>query len=405
MICQHCQSEYEEGVATTSQFCQPACEAAAKTKQKNNIAAIARWEQHYLKQGQVCQGCQATYDPQALGATIKQCATCSTIPASVEALGSERTTFQKKITELEQTAEAFQQQLKQYTHKFYLDLETLLQKDFATETSVQSLITTLQSFSNQLNTSFQTSQASQGESQQAIAKAISELPVETLHQTVVALEHKFLDLTAEVKTQATQITDKTVDQLVVIGAQLEALKELRNLETLLKQVAMHTDTKPEFEKLLAVFDTLPSVFGTYHEKLKETLIAFSMAQGEASKQHLKGLSDQMIRSYTVLSEAIRTSSITVSNLQDPHGVKINQTAPNFYTAGRPFDTAIAYHPSLTSDAEYVGIAEAGTAQSAASWQIKKIYYVSAGLPSGVVYANGSIAFNSIWTSREGLAYS
>ena len=54
---------------------------------------------------------------------------------------------------------------------------------------------------------------------------------------------------------------------------------------------------------------------------------------------------------------------------------------------------------------YVGLAAAGTATSAASWQIRKLTYDGNSNPTAILYANGTTAFSAIYDNRAALAYS
>ena len=53
---------------------------------------------------------------------------------------------------------------------------------------------------------------------------------------------------------------------------------------------------------------------------------------------------------------------------------------------------------------YFGLANPGSATSAASWQIRKITWTG-GNPVSSLYAGGSRAFTNIWDSRVGYSYS
>ena len=58
-----------------------------------------------------------------------------------------------------------------------------------------------------------------------------------------------------------------------------------------------------------------------------------------------------------------------------------------------------------TNAIYIGIATAGSATSAASWQIRKLTYDANNNPTSILYAGGSIAFTAIWDNRAALSYS
>jgi len=51
---------------------------------------------------------------------------------------------------------------------------------------------------------------------------------------------------------------------------------------------------------------------------------------------------------------------------------------------------------------YLGIAQIGTATSAAGWQIKKISV--SGTVTTIAYAGGTDAFTQVWDNRTGLTY-
>ena len=53
---------------------------------------------------------------------------------------------------------------------------------------------------------------------------------------------------------------------------------------------------------------------------------------------------------------------------------------------------------------YFGLANPGSATSAASWQIRKITWTGAN-PTSTRYAGGSRGFTNIWDNRAGLSYS
>ncbi len=54
---------------------------------------------------------------------------------------------------------------------------------------------------------------------------------------------------------------------------------------------------------------------------------------------------------------------------------------------------------------YVGQANPGTAETTASWQIKKITYDANNNPTDVSYANGSEGFSFKWSLRTTYTYS
>lgn len=63
--------------------------------------------------------------------------------------------------------------------------------------------------------------------------------------------------------------------------------------------------------------------------------------------------------------------------------------------------AIAYNGTL---AEYIGYALPGSSKAAPVWLIKKLTY-SGSLVTDIQFANGVIAFNSVWDDRGSLAFS
>jgi YD repeat-containing protein len=54
---------------------------------------------------------------------------------------------------------------------------------------------------------------------------------------------------------------------------------------------------------------------------------------------------------------------------------------------------------------YHGVAEPGTATSAAAWQIKQFTYDGSSRLTAVLYAGGSVALTSVWDNRASLTYS
>ena len=65
-------------------------------------------------------------------------------------------------------------------------------------------------------------------------------------------------------------------------------------------------------------------------------------------------------------------------------------------------TQFALRLATVSDVDYVGEASIGTATSAASWRIKKVYSAS-----GIIiqWADGNASFDNIWDNRASLTYS
>lgn len=63
--------------------------------------------------------------------------------------------------------------------------------------------------------------------------------------------------------------------------------------------------------------------------------------------------------------------------------------------------AFAYNAGLT---EYIGYALPGTAKASPKWLIKKLTY-SGSLVTDIQFANGVIAFNSVWNDRASYSYS
>ena len=54
--------------------------------------------------------------------------------------------------------------------------------------------------------------------------------------------------------------------------------------------------------------------------------------------------------------------------------------------------------------EYVGLAEPGTATSAALWQIRKLIYSSGNLAQ-VLWEGGNLGYDSVWDDRASLSFS
>ena len=54
---------------------------------------------------------------------------------------------------------------------------------------------------------------------------------------------------------------------------------------------------------------------------------------------------------------------------------------------------------------YYGLAEPGTAISAASWRIRKYTYDSNGNVTQIDWADGVSTFSKIWDNRDGYSYS
>lgn len=71
-----------------------------------------------------------------------------------------------------------------------------------------------------------------------------------------------------------------------------------------------------------------------------------------------------------------------------------------YTAS-DHDLRLAYDAS--DNVEYVGIAEPGTATSAAAWQIKKLTYTD-GAVTAVDFADGTNAYIKVWDDRATYTY-
>lgn len=90
-----------------------------------------------------------------------------------------------------------------------------------------------------------------------------------------------------------------------------------------------------------------------------------------------------------------------TNITQVGGATIPSGALPTYTA--PLISEIDYVGG--SNPIYVGLAQPGTATSAASWQIKKITYDGNNNPTSILYAVGSGSFNQIWDNRASLTYS
>lgn len=66
-------------------------------------------------------------------------------------------------------------------------------------------------------------------------------------------------------------------------------------------------------------------------------------------------------------------------------------------------TKLAYDAS--SNLEYLGKADIGTATSASGWQIKKFIYDASNNLTDIQFAEGDEAFDNIWDSRTTYSYS
>lgn len=58
-----------------------------------------------------------------------------------------------------------------------------------------------------------------------------------------------------------------------------------------------------------------------------------------------------------------------------------------------------------ANAEYVGMALPGTADSVSSWQIRKITYDISNNPTDIDFAGGSTKFDKVWDDRASYTYS
>ncbi len=72
------------------------------------------------------------------------------------------------------------------------------------------------------------------------------------------------------------------------------------------------------------------------------------------------------------------------------------------------DGELNYTQALENDSQgkatFIGLAEPGTAKSAAFWQIRKITYSGFSV-TDVQFADGDNNFNNVWDDRAGLSYS
>ena len=66
-----------------------------------------------------------------------------------------------------------------------------------------------------------------------------------------------------------------------------------------------------------------------------------------------------------------------------------------------FKKNIAYSGT---NAEYIGIALPGTADSSAGWQIRKVTYNGDNNPTDIDFANNSTKFDKSWDDRSSYSY-
>ncbi|MEO5379029.1 MAG: hypothetical protein H7832_14805 [Magnetococcus sp. DMHC-6] len=77
-----------------------------------------------------------------------------------------------------------------------------------------------------------------------------------------------------------------------------------------------------------------------------------------------------------------------------------------------FDTSIEGSQFLTTriandaygNAQYIGKAAPGAAESAPAWMIQKIIYDVGKNPSSIIFANSKANFDQVWEDRESLSY-
>lgn len=94
------------------------------------------------------------------------------------------------------------------------------------------------------------------------------------------------------------------------------------------------------------------------------------------------------------------------------GFAIKKVLPNSATSLEHFISAFATDLLMTqafaydanSQTEYIGYALPGTSKASPKWLIKKLTY-SGTLVTDIQFANGVIAFDSVWNSRTGYTYS
>jgi hypothetical protein len=71
--------------------------------------------------------------------------------------------------------------------------------------------------------------------------------------------------------------------------------------------------------------------------------------------------------------------------------------------GSIYSTLLAF--DVSGNLIYFGLAVPGSSPASAVWQIRKLDYSGAGNVIDVLFANGSLLFNSVWNDRATYPYS
>jgi pantothenate kinase-related protein Tda10 len=69
------------------------------------------------------------------------------------------------------------------------------------------------------------------------------------------------------------------------------------------------------------------------------------------------------------------------------------------------ETQAIDYDTVSSMAIYQGWAVPGTPKTAAAWKICKFTLNASNQTTDIQWANGSLAYNSVWNNRAGLSYS
>lgn len=67
-------------------------------------------------------------------------------------------------------------------------------------------------------------------------------------------------------------------------------------------------------------------------------------------------------------------------------------------------TILMENDAGTGNILYIGLANIGTATSAAFWQIRKLSYDGAGYLASVKWAGGNAKFDNVWDNRASFTY-
>ena len=110
------------------------------------------------------------------------------------------------------------------------------------------------------------------------------------------------------------------------------------------------------------------------------------------------MSDAGYRRNTADQDIVLDAETVATGVGTVHRLRVSSVGAAASAQAKRYD-------EVSATVSYLGIADAGTATSAASWQIQRITFGASDQDVTIEFADGDVSYDNVWDNRASLSYS